>query len=477
MQQDMHTTAGALPRPVVVRRIACLVATLVAAAVLATTGVVPAGAAGTSAAGDAESSFFHLLNQSRASAGLPPLQADPALAATSRTWSANMSAQNRLYHDPNLLSIVASVEPRWQSGAENVGVGYSTPTLHKAFMESPAHRASMMSNRFNRVGIGVVYNGTKIWVTVRFVEGPALTAAAATPSPAPTPAGVRTVLTGDFNGDGYGDVLVYGPGTEADELWFGLSGWVMRKVPVSVRGQYQPVAGDFDGDGRTEILWYAPGTAGDSLWKWNGSGWSSSPRTINGFYTARAGDFDGDGVDDVLWYAPGVAPDFRWYGNGNGTFTSSPVTVSGAFIPVVGDFDGNGGDDVLWYGHGAAPDVVWYSTRQRGTQRSARTTIGGSHWAFAGDFDGNGSDDVFFYTPGTTADAIWFNGPEGWATRRTTEAVNGRYVPGVAELDVNGFDDIVWYSPDGGAANDPLWWGVSTAVNEQGRILGTIVPG
>lgn len=471
----MQNAAGTLRRQLAAGRIACLVATLLVATVLATTSASPAGAAATSAVGDAESSFFQLLNQSRGAAGLPPLQADPGLAATSRTWSATMSAQNRLYHDPNLLAAVASVEPRWQSGAENVGVGYSPPTLHAAFMASAPHRASIMSNRFNRVGIGVVFNGSRIWVTFRFVEGPALTAAAAAPPPPPTPAGVRTLLSGDFNGDGYGDVLVYGPGSEADELWFGQVGWVMRKVPVSVRGEYQPVAGDFDGDGRTDILWYAPGVAGDALWEWNGTAWSSSPRTINGFYTARAGDFDGDRVDDVLWYAPGTAPDFRWYGNGNGTFTSMQTTVSGSFVPVVGDFDGNGGDDILWYGFGSAPDVVWYSTRQRNAQRSAGATIGGAHRPFAGDFDGNGSDDVFLYTPGTTADAIWFNGPDGWATRRTTEAVNGTYIPGVAELDRNGFDDIIWYSPSGGAANDPLWWGVPRSVNDRGRILGTLV--
>jgi uncharacterized protein YkwD len=429
--------------------------------------------AGMSGAGDAESSFFALLNQARRAEGLPSLQADPALADTSRTWSATMSREDRMYHDPNLAAIVAGVEPRWMSGAENVGVGYDVQRLHDAFMGSPGHRANIMSSRFNRVGIGVVYNGAKIWVTVRFVQGPALTAASA-PRPAPTPVGVRTALTGDFNGDGLADLLAYGPGTEADELWFGMAGWVMRKVPVTIKGHYQPVAGDFDGDGKTDILWYAPGAAADSLWEWNGTGWTASPRTINGTYAARAGDFDGDRVDDIFWYAPGTAPDYRWYGNGNGTFTSLQTTVSGWFNPVVGDFDGNGGDDVLWYGHGAAPDVVWYSTSQRNGHRSAGTTIGGSHTPFAGDLDGNGADDVFLYTAGATADAIWYNAPGAWAKRRVAATVNGTYVPATGDFDANGLDDIVWYSPAAGAANDPIWWGVENAV---GRNLGTLLPG
>lgn len=442
---------------------------VLAAGLVATTGT--ATAAGTSQASDAESSFFTLMNGSRASAGLPALQVDTALANTARTWSANMSATNQLYHDPNLLSIVQSIEPQWRSGAENVGYGYDVKQLHDAFMNSAGHRASIMSTRFNRAGIGVVYNGTKIWVTVRFIEGPALTAAAA---PAPTPAGVRSALTGDFNGDGLGDVLIYGPGGEADELWFASAGWVMRKVPVSIKGQYQPITGDFDGDRRTEILWYAPGPATDSIWEWNGSAWSSRTKTINGYYTARAGDFDGDRIDDVLWYAPGTARDYRWYGNTSGGFTSLETSSGGLFLPVVGDFDGNGGEDVFWYGRGATADLIWYSTRQRGAHNTVGATAGGSHTPFAGDFDGNGSDDIFFYTPGSAADAIWYNAPGAFGGSRVAEAVNGTYLPGSADFDANARDDILWYSVTAGAAGDPLWWGVWGLLGTVQRVLGTL---
>ena len=431
-------------------------------------------AAPTSPGGSAESSFFTLLNASRSAGGLPALQYDAPLSNTARTWSANMASRNQLYHDPNLLTIVANLEPQWRSGAENVGFGYDVQQLHDAFMNSPAHRASIMSTRFNRTGVGVVYDGTKIWVTVRFIQGPGLTAAAAPP---PTPTGVRTVLTGDFDGDGFDDLLAYGPGAEADELWFGRAGRTMRKVAVNIKGQYLPVAGDFDGDGRTEILWYAPGPATDSLWKWNGSGWSSTTKAINGRYMSRAGDFDADGIDDILWYAPGDALDYRWYGNRNGTFTSVPAWATGSFIPVVGDFDGNGGDDVFWYARGSAGDAIWWSTRQRGDQRLVSVTAGGSHTPFAGDFDGNGIDDIFFYTPGTAADSIWYNSLGAFGGRRVSTPVNGTYVPGVGDFDANGLDDVLWYSPAGGAANDPLWWGVSGLLSTIGRILGNLLPG
>ncbi len=146
-----------------------------------------ATAASTTQTSDAETQFFNLLNQARGQSGLPALQFDGALGNTSRSWSGTMSSRDQLSHDPNLAGAVTSVEPNWRSAGENVGVGYGVQQLHDAFMASPGHRANVLSSRFNRLGIGVVYNGTKIWVTVRFIEGPALTATAA-PAPAREPA-------------------------------------------------------------------------------------------------------------------------------------------------------------------------------------------------------------------------------------------------------------------------------------------------
>jgi hypothetical protein len=405
-----------------------------------------------------ESSFVTMANRARAQAGLPPFELDAPLADTARSWSASMAQRNQLSHDPDLIPTVARIEPAWRSAAENVGVGADAQQVFDAFMGSSQHRANLLSSRFNRLGPGVVHSGGKVWVTLRFIEGPSLTATTAS-----TPTGIRTVLTGDFDGDGSDDALTYGPGSEADELWFGMAGSrTMRQAAVTIKGQYQPVAGDFDGDGRTDVLWYAPGTATDSLWEWNGSSWTSTSTTINGTYTARAGDFDADGMDDILWYAPGSAPDHRWYGSASGAFASYQTSVAGSYIPLVGDFDGNGGDDVLWYGRGTASDSVWYSTRQRNAHRAVSISAGGAHSPFAGDFDGNGVDDIFFYTPGTAADVTWFNTRSAFASTRVSRSVGGSYVPAAGDFDRNGADDAMWFSPVG-ASGDPLWWGVAAS--------------
>ncbi len=447
-------------RPLILRTVC---ASLVAAVALVL--LVPAGSASAAPADD-ERGFLTLVNRDRTSAGLPALVSDTRLADTSRDWSGQMRRENRMYHDPDLARDAAAVEPAWRSVGENVGVGYGVQSLHDAFMNSPGHRANIMSTRFNRIGIGVVHDGSRIWVTVRFLEGPAIAGSTGLePAPAPPPPlSRRTTLNGDFDGDGIDDLLTYGPGAEADELWFGRADRSMRRVPVDVKGHYRPVAGDFDGNGRTEILWYAPGSATDSLWRWNGSGWSSTTLQINGTYTPLSGDFDGDGIDDVFWYAPGTGADHRWYGNRNGSFSSIPTRVDGSFLPVVGDFDGDGGDDVLWYRRLGGQDVIWYSTHQRGDHHSVKTTAGGNHTPFTGDFDGNGTDDIFWYTPGSAADSVWFTSTTRGAYWKVAREVNGGYLPAVGDLDGDGAEDILWFAPSG-AANDPMWWGTRAGMS------------
>jgi uncharacterized protein YkwD len=418
--------------------------------------VLPTQPAAASTPAEEELTFLQKLNDERSSRGLARLVLDTKLAPTARTWSGYMASHNTLSHDPNLARIASQVEPNWRAVGENVGVGYSVSSLHSAFMGSAGHRANILKATYNRVGIGVVHSGGKIWVTVRFLQGPAISGITGTPPP-PPPA-PRAVLTGDFNGDGRDDLLTYNPGSTGDELWFGRSDGSMSKQAVSVNGTFRPVAGDFDGDHRTDILWYAPGTAADYLWEWDGDSWVSRSYPINGSYVPLVGDFDGDHVSDLLWYAPGLAADFYWYGSTSGSFTSVPTTINGKYTPTVGDLDGNGGDDLFWYAAGSAKDFVWYSVLRRGAFTSVATTVNGSYWVFTGDFDGSGTEDLFWYAPGTGQDSVWYTNHTRGSYASSARTVNGAYLPGAGDFNGNGADDVVWFSPNS-ASGDAVWLG------------------
>ena len=427
-----------------------LAATLLACSVAVLLVPTPA-AAGTPA--EDEYAFLQKHNQARASAGVPAMTWDAELAVTARSWSQHMASQGQISHDPGLAEDANRVEPDWRSVGENVGVGYSVTSLFDAFMNSSGHRANILKSAYNRVGIGVVHSGGKIWVTVRFLQGPAISGTTGTTLP-----GMPTALTGDFNGDGREDVLAYGPGSATDELWFGTATHDMVRKSVSVSGQYWAFTGDFDGDGKTSIFWYGPGSTADKIWTWNGTGWSSQSVNVGGVYQPLSGDFDDDGRDDVLWYGPGSKTDKYWYGTATDGFTAASTTVAGTYRPVVGNLDGRHGDDIFWYGPGSAGDYIFFSTGVRGRVTNVKQSVGGGYTPVSGDYNGNGVDDVLWYAPGTSQDATWYMSTTQGAHSTVLRTVNGQsYLPAAGDLNGNRADDVVWFLP-AGAAGDPLWW-------------------
>lgn len=135
----------------------------------------------TATTGDAEGAFLADTNAARAGNGAGPLSSSSDLVALARQHSADMAAQNRLYHTPNLGSQVAN----WQTVGENVGTGSDEPSIEAAFMASPEHRTNILLPAYTQIGIGVVVSGGRLWVTEIFRQPAGASAA----RPAPAPAG------------------------------------------------------------------------------------------------------------------------------------------------------------------------------------------------------------------------------------------------------------------------------------------------
>jgi len=266
--------------------------------------------------------------------------------------------------------------------------------------------------------------------------------------------GVYEPISGDFNGDGYGDILWYKPGTGADYIWSFNSDGSYDSNPFTVNGDYTPVVGDFDGSGTTDILWYQPGTGADYIWSFNTDGsYDSNPFTVNGEYEAIEGDFDGSGTTDILWYKPGTGADYIWSFNTNGSYDSEPFTVNGDYDPITGDFDGSGTTDILWYKAGTGADFIW-SFNTDGSYDSEPFTVNGDYDPIEGDFNGNGIDDILWYKPGSGADYIWSFNADGTYDSEPF-AVNGVYDPVTGDFDGNNYTDILWYQAGTGA--DYIW--------------------
>lgn len=130
---------------------------------------------------EAEERLLGLVNRERAASGLPALVADEAVRAVSRAHSEEMRRTKVVAHvSPTTGSAADRVRAAKIKTAvvlENVARAYGIGEAHLGLMNSPGHRANIMSRQATNVGIGVVFgeevSGRKeIFITQVFTRVP-----------------------------------------------------------------------------------------------------------------------------------------------------------------------------------------------------------------------------------------------------------------------------------------------------------------
>lgn len=166
MRRTQHTTKRTWTTAV------ALVATV--AIGLGVPATAPAGAATTTMAGfdgACEGELLMLHNRARAEANLPALREDPRFNQVTRAWAMELSRSRELRHNPNYVPQISAMVNDWQRMGENVGYGPDAEALNTAYMNSPGHRANILSNQFQRVAIGCFRDGNgRAWTSVNFVR-------------------------------------------------------------------------------------------------------------------------------------------------------------------------------------------------------------------------------------------------------------------------------------------------------------------
>jgi uncharacterized protein YkwD len=111
----------------------------------------------------AEQTMLTLVNGERTSRGLSPLVLDAALQELARSYAKEMFQQGYFSHyDPEGRSPFDRMNEAgitYMNAGENLALAPSVDLAHQGLMNSPGHRANILSPNYQKVGIGVMDGG------------------------------------------------------------------------------------------------------------------------------------------------------------------------------------------------------------------------------------------------------------------------------------------------------------------------------
>jgi len=134
-------------------------------------GVVVAGVLATAllagCLSEDQSTVQNQINSSRAAAGVQRLADYGTSDTKAQNWANYLASIGTIKHS-NLTDGYQS--GTWCRLGENVGMGPSLSAIHSAFMNSPSHRANILSPYYDHIGTGVAKRGNTYYVVHEFAD-------------------------------------------------------------------------------------------------------------------------------------------------------------------------------------------------------------------------------------------------------------------------------------------------------------------
>lgn len=112
-----------------------------------------------------EAQVVQLVNQRRASAGLKPLAHNWELSRVARYKSMDMRDRGYFSHTSptygSPFTMMKNFGINYRAAGENIAAGQTTPqAVVEAWMNSPGHRANILSTQFTEIGVGYAAGGS-----------------------------------------------------------------------------------------------------------------------------------------------------------------------------------------------------------------------------------------------------------------------------------------------------------------------------
>lgn len=103
-----------------------------------------------------------LINQERANVGLSALSVDSRLTSAARVHSNDMACNNFFSHTSpttgSPFDRISAAGYSYSWAGENIAAGYGSPAaVVEGWMNSPGHKANILSENFTQTGVGYAY--------------------------------------------------------------------------------------------------------------------------------------------------------------------------------------------------------------------------------------------------------------------------------------------------------------------------------
>ncbi|MFM2429355.1 MAG: hypothetical protein RLZZ511_568 [Cyanobacteriota bacterium] len=288
-----------------------------------------------------------------------------------------------------------------------------------------------------------------------------------------TSPGLQLAAVRDFNGDG-----------DLDFAWHSFTSgetflWRSRGGSPFASGQLLPrvndlnwqveASGDFNGDGIGDLFWLNGVTRETVVWiMGNGQPTAviAGPKVDdNGWKVGGSGDFDRDGDADLFWYNTRTQRTGLWEMQGGSyrrAIASTPSLPESAWTPLaVDDFDRDGNPDILLKNSRTGNVGIWKMSGFNYISAYNLPTVD-AKWEFlgVGDFNGDRSPDILWRNLTTQETAIWRLEGATYDIRNFSlipPFLNSQWqVRGISDFNQDGFEDILWYNQATG--NQRIWY-------------------
>ncbi|HEV8593350.1 MAG TPA: VCBS repeat-containing protein, partial [Pyrinomonadaceae bacterium] len=259
-----------------------------------------------------------------------------------------------------------------------------------------------------------------------------------------------SLVTGDFNFDGFDDAAMIEPENTFGNLIVVFSGgsspsWREPMFPGVGPATRTLLVADFDSDGRSDIEYLGDNARG-VIYNTGGAVARKPPF-----------DFDGDGKTDVGIYRPNGANGAEWWINRSATDTLFATQFGAPTDKVVSvDFTGDGKADVAFWRPSTG---FWYVLRSEDLSYFAVPFGSNGDIPVPADYDGDGKADRAVFRPSNTT---WYIDQSGGGTRiESFGSAGDKPVP--ADYDGDGKADMAIFRPTGGSGSGEWWINRSTA--------------